>query len=354
MTIAHVDTVRTAIGEQKVLVLADIFKNCKGTPPQVHAARYRADHPQWLNTIDELANTQTFLQRDRNGANYRLSVYALPIIEDVHADALLRLMDTIYIELKKLYHVHLSDMIPLPEIIATISGDPSDIREALYYLTVDSSGVYSGLSNNFPYSDDPKMGISESVLRHPDFGSVLSEFYEWNFVNPQSRASAWETSQLHSASAKVPGFFTADDASTRPSWYEQLDAPTKALISELDEAISTGLAALPTMGLRTLIESVMRDHVGEKDSFKEYLKAFRKAGYVTDQHAELIEKVVNAGHASVHRAYFPNPSDLRICIEVVKHLLQGVYVLKPKVDVVTENTPKRTTKDAGGKKDSSD
>lgn len=349
MTIAHVDIARTAIGKQKVLVLTDIFKNCKGTPPQVPAARYRADHPQWLNVLDELRNAQTFLQHDRNGVNYRLTVYALPIIDDARAETLLGLMDSIYIELKKLYHVHLSEMISLSEIIANISGDPGDIREALYYLTADSSGIYSGLSMDFPYGAEPKMGISESVLRHPDFGSVLSEYYEWNFANPQKRASAWEVNQSPFGSAKAPGFFTSDDSSARPQWYEQLDDTKRALISELDDAVRMDLVALPTMGLRTLIESVMRDHVDEQNSFKEYLKAFRTAGYVTDQHAALIATVVDAGSASAHRAYFPNTADLRVCIEVVKHLLHGVYVLKPKVDVVTENTPKRTTKDTGDK-----
>lgn len=97
------------------------------------------------------------------------------------------------------------------------------------------------------------------------------------------------------------------------------------------------------MGLRTLIESVMRDHVGKRDSFKKYLADFRKEGYVTDQHAVVIEMVVDAGNAAVHRTHFPNHSDLDTCIGVVKNMMELVYILKPKMDAVAANTPKKET-----------
>lgn len=343
MNIAHIDTVRSALGDQKIRVLGDIFDHCKGEPPQVPATRYRADHPSWLNILDEIGTIGPFLQRGDTGDNYQVNVYTLPLIDNAHAKALLDIMDAIYLELKRLYPIHLNAMIPVTTIVAAISADTRDIQDALYYLT-GANNVSSGRSAGFPYVGEAKMGISESVLRYQDFGSVLSQFYEWNFANPQRRVNTWEAIQIHAMSTSSPGFFTANDVATRPPWYEHLDDVTKALISELDGALRADLIALPTMGLRMLIESVMRDHVGEKGSFKEYLTSFRQAGYVTDQHAKLIEAVVDAGHASAHRAYFPNAPDLRICIDVVKHLMEGVYVLKPKVDSVSENTPTRTPK----------
>jgi type I restriction enzyme M protein len=83
-------------------------------------------------------------------------------------------------------------------------------------------------------------------------------------------------------------------------------------------------------------------YINDKGSFRENLKEFRKAGHVTDRDADLIEKVIDVGHASTHRAYFPNELDLRVCIDVVKHLMHGIYALKPKMDVVAKSTPKRT------------
>lgn len=343
MKIAHIDTARKSVGPKNIEVLTDIFRTSQGTPPGVPAARYRVNHRQWMDTLDELSNGQLFLKRSRTGSNYELRLFALPLIQDTRAEILLGLMEQIFYALQRSYERHLTEMQPLSEIVSAISGTSDDIRAAFYYLT-DASGVWSGLSSDFPYGDDPKIGVAESVLRYPDCGRLFDEFYEWHIINPKSQADTWMNAALHMTSDGEGGFFSRHEAEKPPDWYMQLDDMKKALISELDKAVGAGMAALPTMGLRTLLESVMRDHVGEKKSFAEYLVAFRNAGYVTNQHADLIEKVVDAGHASIHRAYFPNRSDLDTCVEVVKHLMHGVYVLKPKVDAVAENTPPKTAR----------
>jgi hypothetical protein len=341
MNIRHVETVKKIVGTEKLSVLTDIFCNCEGNPPVLSAARYRADHSQWIDILDELANSQLFLQRDSSGKSYSLRVYALPLVEDRHAERLLVLMNSIFEHFKVLYREYLSDRIALSKITDLSDADPSETQEALFYMS-GAHGIWSCLSNDFPYGDDAGICISESVLRWDDFGSVISEFYEWYFVNPRTTANVSQTILSPARRKKFHGFFTSGDTTARPRWYEQLDDTKKALISELDTAMRSGLAALPTMGLRTLIESVMGDYIDDKGSFRENLKEFRKAGYVTGRDADLIEKVIDVGHASTHRAYFPNESDLRVCIDVVKHLMQGIYALKPKMDAVAKSTPKRT------------
>ena len=64
--------------------------------------------------------------------------------------------------------------------------------------------------------------------------------------------------------------------------------------------------------------------------------------YVTPKMAEALNHVLDAGNASAHRAYFPSREDLLTCIELVKHLIHGIYILRPRVDKVAENTPKRS------------
>lgn len=96
------------------------------------------------------------------------------------------------------------------------------------------------------------------------------------------------------------------------------------------------------MGLRTLLELVILDHIGDQGSFNKNLKAFQDAGFMTKQQADVIAYVIDAGSAAAHRAYFPNLTDLTTCIDAVRYLMQGVYVLKPQMDAVATNTPKRT------------
>ncbi len=54
--------------------------------------------------------------------------------------------------------------------------------------------------------------------------------------------------------------------------------------------------------------------------------------FVTGQHAKLLGSILDAGHASAHCAYFPNETDLQTCILSIRHLMEGMYMLKPKVD----------------------
>ncbi len=340
MKIKHVEVVREIIGPEKLLVLTDVFRNCTGKPPVLQAARYRADHPQWLDILDEFANNKFLLDRDSDYKNYRVRVYALGLIEDRRADELLELMNNIFQIFKTLYVKHLSDLIPLPKIIDLIGADSNQVREALFYMR-DAHDVWSGVTNSFPYGDNAAIGISESVLRKNNFGDVISEFYEWHFINARSRVHALETGAGARVAQEPRGFFGEVNVTAEPEWYKRLDDNKKALIKELDIAVRNGLVALPTMGLRTLIESIMRDKVGGEGSFNDSLKAFRRAGYVTDQHAELIDRVIEAGHASIHRMHFPNETDVLACLDVVKHLIEGVYILRPKVNAVAENTPKR-------------
>jgi len=137
------------------------------------------------------------------------------------------------------------------------------------------------------------------------------------------------------------GLFNGTNASNYPEWYEELDDKKKALLNEIDSSLRNDLSALPMMGLRALLESVMVERVGDDGGFEAKLKLFEKNGYVTSQHADIIRKVLDAGHASMHRTYFPSVGDLDTGAEVVKHLLHGIYVLHPKVQGVAANTPTR-------------
>lgn len=101
------------------------------------------------------------------------------------------------------------------------------------------------------------------------------------------------------------------------------------------------LSALPMMGLRALLESVMIERIGDNGTFGAQLEKFVMNGFVTSQHADSIRIVLGAGHAAMHRTYFPSPDDLLTCAEVVKHLLHGLYVFHPKVQVLAANVPPR-------------
>lgn len=342
MDIPYVDLVKGVIGSQAVEVLREMFENRKGEPPSVPTQRFRANHAEWLTELDELENRHSLIKRTRDCKGYLIRPYALPLIGTPQSQEILNLMGKIYKQFPDLYREHLTQPLEVGILCSTVSGDKDLINEALYYLS-ESHGVYSGMTTGFPYVPNATLSISESVLTKKIIGEILSEYYEWHFVNPKSQVVSLENFGLD-AEQSGSLFFKSNISDGKPDWYELLDDTQKALILEIDRAISNELEALPTIGLRTLLETVMVEKIGDARTFHEKVTRFTKEGYVTPKMADALSHVLDAGNASAHRAYFPSKEDLTTCVELVKHLMHGIYILNPNVDKVAENTPKRERK----------
>lgn len=339
MDIPHVNLVKEAIGIQTAEALRVLFESRKGEPPSVPVLRFRADHDEWLNALDALENRHSLIERSRDCKNYLIRPYALPLIGTPESEFILKLMDKIYRKFLELYREHLTQPLGLDILCDSVVGDKRQFHEALYYLSA-SHGIYSGMTTGFPYTQESTLSISESVLSKKSIAQVLSEYYEWHFVNPKNQIASldnFDVAEMQDESI----FFRRNLSSTKPDWYDFLDDTQKALISEIDNAMRNELKALPTIGLRTLLETIMVEKIGDSNTFKEKVRLFTKEGYVTPKMAEALSHVLDAGNASAHRAYFPCKEDLTACVELVKHLMQGIYILRPSVDKVAENTPNR-------------
>ena len=322
MDIPHVEIVKDAIGDKALEALRKIFEDRKGEPPSVPIKRFRADHEEWINTLDVLNGTYSLIERSRECTEYLIRPYALPLIDTDESNEILNLMDQIYGRFPALYKEHLSQPLNIDTLLGPISGDRNLINEALYYIS-ESHSAHSGMTTGFPYAENSTFCISESVLSKKTIGRVLSEYYEWHFVNPKKQIDALENF-YPSGEEKSSVFFKKDFTSEKPDWYESLGETQKALIWEIDRALNNKLEALPTIGLRTLLETIMVDKIGDIGTFSEKVKRFTGEGYVTSKMSEALSHVLDAGNASAHRAYFPSREDLLTCVELVKHLMHGI------------------------------
>ncbi|MEW8348461.1 MAG: DUF4145 domain-containing protein [Candidatus Thiodiazotropha taylori] len=341
MDILHVETVKKAIGSQAVEVLRKVFESRKGKPPSVPIQRFRADHEEWISTLDILEGTYSLIGRSRESADYIIRPYALPLIGSSESDEMLSIMDKIYASFPELYKEHLSQPIGRDTLIGSVSGRKDLTNEALYYIS-QSHGIYSEMTTGFPYTENSTLCISESVLSKKSIGRVLSEYYEWHIVNPKNQIASLE-SFAPSGADSWSVFFNDDTSDGKPVWYDYLGDTQKALILEIDSALSNKLEALPTIGLRTLLETIMVEKIGDTGSFAKKVELFTEEGYVTLKMSEALIHVLDAGNASAHRAYFPSRDDLMTCVELVKHLIHGIYILRPRVEKVADNTPKRAS-----------
>lgn len=339
MDIHHVELVKEAIGFQAVEALRTIFESRKGKPPSVSIQSFRAEHEKWINTLDLLEGKYSLIERSRECTEYLIRPYALPLVGTSASDEILNRMDKIYERFPELYREHLSQPIGIDTLCGTVSGSKNLINEALYYIS-ETHGIYSGMTTGFPYTQNSTLCISESVLSKKSIGRVLSEYYEWHFVNPTNQIASLESFDP-SGVERGSIFFTENTSAEKPDWYEFLDDAQKALILEIDSALSNKLKALSTIGLRTLLETVMVEKIGDIGTFAKKVERFTEEGYVTPKMSEALSHVLDAGNASAHRAYFPSSEDLMTCARLVNHLIHGIYILRPSVEKVADNTPKR-------------
>jgi len=78
----------------------------------------------------------------------------------------------------------------LVDLLEGVNGAQCEKITALYYLS-ECHNVWSGKSNDFPFSDSSSMVISESVLRYSGIEEVLALYYEWHFINPHKESNIY-------------------------------------------------------------------------------------------------------------------------------------------------------------------
>lgn len=348
--IPHVDAVKEILGVAAIEALTELFKVGVGSPASVPIDRFRADNQQWIEVLDDLERNKSLIERTKDCRNYLIRSYALPLIEDSKAIQLLDVMQLLVLRFKKLYSVHLQESLDIEKLVGDIEGDRELLLDALYYLT-ESHDIWSGKSIGFPYSGENSLCLSESSLSHNNIGDILGKYYEWHFLNPVKQLAINNNGYRRSAPDLKTNFLSRTENADHPDWYEKLDDVKKALIQEIEFTVIHGMSALPTIGLRTLIETVIVEKIGDKgDGFEKKLKRFKNEGFATEHQVNLLRSVLEVGNASAHRAYFPNVEDLQTCIDVVKHMLEGIYILHPKVKKVSDGTPKRKCTESVTKK----
>lgn len=340
LIVPHVDIVKAALGETAIQALSLIFASSSGIPPGTPLTRFRADHPELMDNLDKLGWAGLFLKRDDTKKEYRISGCALPLVDSPRTVQLVECMSEAYKFMQTYYKEHLGEQLLTKSLISAIGIKKEIALEALCYMQ-DIGGWWNSLSHEFPSGEASSFCVNEQVLVHQSFVDLLARIYEWEYVNPKNKASTVSNLLGLGSGGISSGFFSRSGSAEYPEWYEELDDKKKALLSEIDVSMRNDLSGLPMMGMRALLEGVMIEHVGDCGSFERNIDKFEKNGFITSQHANILRKVLDAGSASMHRTYFPNVADLGTCVEVVKHLLHGVYVLHPKVQDLAANTPPR-------------
>jgi Domain of unknown function (DUF4145) len=122
--------------------------------------------------------------------------------------------------------------------------------------------------------------------------------------------------------------------------------PVRNLIREVYVAFQNNSLSLPAMGVRATLEHVMIDKVGDNGSFKANLDAFESAGYLSRRQRGHLEAVLDAGNATIHRAWVPTDLDVVVLLDIAESVIEAAYLHDELTDTLSRKIPPRTSRPA--------
>jgi hypothetical protein len=104
------------------------------------------------------------------------------------------------------------------------------------------------------------------------------------------------------------------------------DRTKSAFLTEIYSALGAGCTRLAIMGIRALLEHIIIEKVNDQGSFQQNLAAFEAQGFISKVHGKTLALVLEAGHASIHRAYDAPLDDVLLCLDVTELLIASVFI----------------------------
>ena len=132
-----------------------------------------------------------------------------------------------------------------------------------------------------------------------------------------------------------------------PTWIEDdtfaetCPPAVDSLIKELYVCLQNDCRASSAMLTRAIFEHMMIHKTGDQGSFCKNLDAFERGGFIGKKQREVVESMLEAGHASIHRAFIPKKKDIVTLVDILEGILEVVYIQGPKVDELKKRIPKR-------------
>ena len=146
-------------------------------------------------------------------------------------------------------------------------------------------------------------------------------------------------------------YFPPAISRTEPSWTLDLewfgtpaDEYIAKLLREIYSAMHNDSRKLVVMGVRALLEHVMVSAVGDAGSFKGNLDAYQNAGFLSPKQREIIEPILEAGHATIHRGYNPIADDVRTVVDIAEGLIETTIVHPKQASKLKSRVPRKKKK----------
>jgi hypothetical protein len=319
-------------------LVKDLLRAYVQTPAGVEAAQFRAQHEDHLEHLDELEQS-LYIEKREDCYQVRLLALAELKNEDEEARNTLAHCERLFFALRDAYKQDAGCRLTLAQLVEKTHLPSAQIRVALTYLRGGPLAL-SG-TGDLLGSEEVVVIPAESFLRYKTFAKVIDQLREWEGTSSfakRRRVTPREEMPLFMREMRL-GLY--DDTGVMPTWHRHLPEEIQKLMWEVQFAMKKELSALPSMGLRSVIDCACNRLVGDKGGFSEKLRALVDKDFITSNDRQILENALEVGHASVHRGHFPKPNELKVALDIVGHMLEGAFVLGKASERLRDSAPKR-------------
>lgn len=148
--------------------------------------------------------------------------------------------------------------------------------------------------------------------------------------NVNLQKSTWSSEETDENGNPIPyvTYYPPAISRPKPKWLADLEffrSSDEAYIAELFHEIYSALhndsRRLAVMGVRAMLEHLMISSVSDYGTFKKNLENFQVQGFLSAKQRKVIESILEAGHATVHRKYNPSEDDVNTVVEITESLV---------------------------------
>jgi len=112
-------------------------------------------------------------------------------------------------------------------------------------------------------------------------------------------------------------------------------------LDEIYIALQNNCLRLATMGIRSLLEQVMIEKVGDCGAFAKTLNTFHEQGFISNIQKDSVHSAIEAGHAVTHRDFTPSVADLTTLLDITENLIEILYVHPEHRNYLSKRIPPR-------------
>jgi hypothetical protein len=145
-------------------------------------------------------------------------------------------------------------------------------------------------------------------------------------------------------------YFPSAISRRKPEWLSGFfwieHGEIESLLNEIYVAIHEDLRVLAATGVRTLLDMVITEQVGDVGNFPSKLSAIEKNGFISPSNREFLEVTIDAGNASAHRGFKPSQKDLKLLLDITENLISSIYVLPDEIKALSQKVPPRPKRKA--------